>query len=110
MMMYDEEIPSKCTIIFFNFFIFCGDKSPFCGATGILFQTLVDSAHWFQSQGGSIITCTIPRPRPGPNFTPWYGEGAAGATAQYYFQDGWLISPDRLHHVIFLNESVGRSA
>ena len=58
---------------------------------------------WFQSQGGLIIACAllsfvcndphsqlwIPRPRPDPNFTPWYGEGTAGVTAQCHFWDGW---------------------
>ena len=46
---------------------FCGDKSPFCGASGNLvlfrtselFRTLLDSAHEFQSQGGSIIAYTL---------------------------------------------------
>ena len=59
-----------------------------------LFQTLNDSAHRFQSQDGSIIACAllspahddpqshlwIPRPGPGPNFTPWHGEATAGVT------------------------------
>ena len=68
-----------------------------------LFQTLVDSAHGFQSQGGSIIThallslaCNdpqsqlwIPRPWPGYNFTPWYSEATSGVTIQCYFWDDW---------------------
>ena len=43
----------------FFFFNFCGDRSPFCGATGALFWTSVDSARGFQSQGGSIIAPTL---------------------------------------------------
>ena len=39
--------------------IFCGDKPPFCGATGALFWTLVDSVHGFQSQDGFIITSAL---------------------------------------------------
>ena len=85
-------------IFFFNF---CSDKSPFCGA--ILFRTSVDSAHGFQSQGGSIIICAllllarndpqsqlcISRPRPVPIFTPWYDEATAGVTAQRHFWNNW---------------------
>ena len=68
-----------------------------------LFWTSVDSAHGFQSQGGSIITHALLllvhndpqsqlwllRSRPGPNFTPWYGEATAGVTAQCHFWDDW---------------------
>ena len=64
-----------------------------------LFLTLVDSAHGFQSQGGSIITHTllwlvhndpqsqlwIFRPGPGPNFATWYGEATARVTTQCHF-------------------------
>ena len=69
------------------------------------FQTSIDSAHGFQSQGGSIIVwalvlpgCNdpqrqfrIPRPGPSPNFRPWYREPTAGVTTQCHFQDGWQI-------------------
>ena len=70
-----------------------------------LFGTSLDPAHGFQSQGGSIIICTlfllvhndsqsqlwIPWPQPGPNFTPWYGDTTAGVTAQCHFWDGCQI-------------------
>ena len=66
-----------------------------------LFWNSVHSAHGFQSQGGSIITCTllslvcndpqsqlwIPRPWPGPNFTPRYGEATARVTAHCHFRN-----------------------
>ena len=59
-----------------------------------LFQTSVDSGHGFQSQVGSIITCNdpqsqlwIPRPGPGPNFTPWYGGATARVTTQCHFSE-----------------------
>ena len=86
--------------------MFCGHKTPYeYHHWYSLFQTSVDSVHGFKSQGRSIITCTllsiacndppsqawIPRPRPGPNFTPWYGEATAGVTTQCHFRDDWQI-------------------
>ena len=90
------------------FFKFCGDKSPLCGTTGALCFRLWLTAHRFQSQGGSTIACTllvhndpqsqllIPRPGPGPNFTPWYGEATARVTAQCHFRHGWQIRTHNL--------------
>ena len=91
----------------FGKYCFCSDKSPFCGATGTLwyslFRTSVVSARGFHSQGGCIIACTllslahndpqsqlwIPRPRPSPNFTPWYSEATTRVTIQCHFWDCW---------------------
>ena len=70
-----------------------------------LYRTSIDSAHGFESQGGSIITCAllwltcndpqshlwIPRSEPSPNFTHWCGEATAGVTNQCCLQDGWRI-------------------
>ena len=80
-----------------------------------LFRTSVDSAHGFQSQGGSIIAwillllaCNypqsqlwIPRPGPGPNFTPWYGEATARVTAH-------ITSRNSLTFGKLLNASFGQ--
>ena len=87
-------------------FLFCGDKSAFCGATGTLcFGLRLTLPMGFKAQGGCTITCSIcclcimdsqsqlwiPRPGPGPNFTPLYGEATARETAQWHFWDGRQI-------------------
>ena len=83
---------------------FCGDKSPFCGTTGtVCFGLWLTLPIGFKARlDGCTSTCTLLSftcngfsrvnfdcPLPGPNFTPWYGEGTTRVTTQCHFKDWW---------------------
>ena len=87
---------------YFFFLNFCRDKSPFYRATGILcFEIQLTLPMGFKARVDAPLPVLyshlrimdpqsqlwLSRPGPGPNFTPWYGEAAAGVTAQHHFQD-----------------------
>ena len=85
-------------IFFFNF---CGDSvTILCNHWYSLFRTSVHSTHGLMHHRLHSFCLFVidpqgqlwlPKPRPGPNFTPWYGEATPRVTTQCHFQDCWQI-------------------
>ena len=80
--------------------------SLFCGATGTLcfglrltppmsFKAKVDAPfptlYVFLCVMDPRCQLWFPKKRPGPNFSPWYGEATARVITQCHFQDCWQI-------------------